>query len=700
MKQRKPRNFLKRLAVTVLAVVALLLLFVVAFVFNPLEGDLRDVRDLVPREVDFFLRKTDLERDFAGGDLELVHGRLPQPAFWSDLSGTRGWPEIERGPLLGGLRREHAAALQEAVDGLAELERQSGGFVDLARDLIGEEVVVAGYFEDRTGAAPRPLAQPWWCLYTRVSWRVRAAWGLANWAMIQDRARAGGVDMSTEGDLLVVKAPGLREPLYVARELDCLMVANSRHIVEQSRRLAAGVEGEEPFGQAAKYTDGVVKPLVRWVDDADPDHVNAFEYSLTTNTMDGFRRFAATWPDAQNRDSMNERVLASFLNLKGWNSLSGALMFEPGRLSLLGEVVLNSHMHSEFQTSFYRSEGQQREKWLDPFLRMVPDSACAAAALRMPVEEFLHAMLDALLPEERQLLDENLRKCRFMDQELANTRDLIDRMKVAFLPRSGFVFRRNLPDPEIPVAALSPVPQIAWVFWLRDGCAPIAEALVQMLQKHAAVFRFGPVYHLPLPGLPEPVTEFTNPAIPGTGEIATIVFHDFFVVSNSGPLVKDLLRTQYGHGASRSVLATAEYQRITRELPQSVNGFVWLRGHNLLPVLDDYREASVASNREPDPEWLTQQRGRAEEVVRREQFPQYQSKAAIPAHVLQGPFETAVRKYLKDLWENSSGGLSTADLPAIDQMRGVAQMIDHAFLELQLENNYIRFLGKLVLDLR
>ena len=72
----KSRKFWKRFAVVLVSLVVLLLLFIVAFIFNPLEGSLRDVRDVVPREVDFFLRKKSLVDDFKGGDgpLQLVSG--------------------------------------------------------------------------------------------------------------------------------------------------------------------------------------------------------------------------------------------------------------------------------------------------------------------------------------------------------------------------------------------------------------------------------------------------------------------------------------------------------------------------------------------------------------------------------------------------------------------------------------------------
>ncbi len=707
---RKPFRLWKLLATTLLVLSVLLLLFVAAFVWNPLEGDLRDIRDVVPREVDFYLRKKDLAADFKGpsGHLQFQAGQLPEPAFWADLANSAAWRELERGPMVRGLRRDYATPLQQAVDALAELQQSSNGFLDVARDLIGREVVVAGYFEDRSKQPPQPLQQPHWCIYARVGWRLRAAFGLLNWSMVRDRAKTQGAEIMQDGELLVVRTPQLPAPLYLARNLDCLMVANDKGLLQQSQRLAIGAEDEQPFGLAAQYTEGVVDPVARWVDVNRADAANNLEFSCATVAMDEFRRFAALWPDAKNRDSMNERVLASFLNLKGWNSVTGSLMFEPGRLSALGRIVLNSNLHTPFQASFYRAEKQQRDEWLTPFLRMVPDSACAAAALRMPAGEFLHAMYDALLQSEREVLDDSLRRCTFQGQQLSDARDLIEKLRIILLPRMGFVFRKNVPDTAknekgelyVPVTARSPVPQVAWVFWLRDLRDPSnhspADEVVEMLRKYASVFRFANVYHLPVDGLPEKVTEFANPQIPGTGEIAAIVFRDFLVVSNSGPLIKDILRTRYRFGSLRSIVDDDRFAQMERELPQALNGFIWLRGDRLLPVLDDYRAASEAQNQEIDPVWAVQQRPAAEDAVRKQQFAQYPSLASMPKDVLDGPFNEAVKAYLREQWGKASAGFSAQDLPAIDQLRGFAKLLDVGYLQVELENNYIRFQGKVL----
>jgi len=130
----------------------LLLLFVVAFVFNPLEGRLVDVRDIVPREVDFFVRKVALADDLA---------EFPEPRFWKDFAETSSWTELQSGPMVQSLRRQGVEkSLADARENLSRIRSDSSGFVDLVRDVLGEELLLAGFTEDRSGAAPQPLAQP------------------------------------------------------------------------------------------------------------------------------------------------------------------------------------------------------------------------------------------------------------------------------------------------------------------------------------------------------------------------------------------------------------------------------------------------------------------------------------------------------------------------------------------------------------
>ncbi len=706
-KPKSKRRLWRNLGMTAGVTTVLLLLFVVAFIFNPFEGSLPSLRDAVPRSVNFFVRKERLAGDF---------DPFPVPRPWPEIEDARGFADLKNGALGGSWKRAGVdRALQQLADTFARVRTDSNGLLDVMRDVIGDELIVAGYELDYSQAPPKPLAEPWWCLYTRINWRVKVAHALAGFGFVQGSLRDGGIDVIPDGADMVVKLQG-GAPLFVRRHLDLLMVANHKPLIELSQRLIDGDRDEEAIGRMPAYTDGALARIEEWAEDNRIDEPNVLEFVVEPNAFDGFRRFAAAWPDPQNRDSMNERVLASFLNLKGWLQVTGGVMFADGVLATTGQVGLNSKQHTPFQSSFYEKEEAPRDRWLDPFLRMVPESACAAAALSMPAGEFLHAMFEALEDGEKELINDGMRRATFQQKQLTDMRDLIERMRGAFLDRTGFVFRKNVLDMSrdkngelmVPVAARSPMPQVAWVFWLRQpGGAAIATELVSMLQTYYTTFGFRGVWHLKVPfgagQLPEPVTEFTRPSIPATGEIAMIVFSDFFVVSNSGPLIRDILLTRHrNQTGARSVRETPGFDEIERELPGSLSGLVWLHGDNLVSVFDDYIAFAETSGEQPDPEWMRQNRPAAEEQVRRSKFPRYQSIASMPKSMVEpgGEFDVAVAEQLREQWRRERSSFTADDRSQMQQLRAMAQMLKAGCVHLELQNNYIRFQARLIANLR
>ncbi|MFK7743123.1 MAG: hypothetical protein AB8H80_22605, partial [Planctomycetota bacterium] len=138
----KPRRIWRTLLISVLGLVVLLLLFVSAFIFNPFEGSLPELRDIVPRGVNFFVRKKALADDFVA---------FPEPKFWSSLQDTSGFGKVDSGPLGKSLRQQGLErALGQAEQAVAQIKRDSGGWVDVLGDMVGEELIFAGYNQEHS----------------------------------------------------------------------------------------------------------------------------------------------------------------------------------------------------------------------------------------------------------------------------------------------------------------------------------------------------------------------------------------------------------------------------------------------------------------------------------------------------------------------------------------------------------------------
>jgi hypothetical protein len=685
----RAKKLLKIGGITLLSAVVLLLLFVVAFVFNPFEGTLPNMRDVVPRNVDVFLRKERLAEDFA---------EFPEPLFWQELNESRGFRDVQRTPLY----RQWSAEVTRTARELRQMTDQLKDAWLLPEDLIGTEAIVAARLKSAQ------FADTTWCVYLRVSWKVRAAWGLAGYAFVQEQLRRNGLVLRSDGELYEVRQQEQPQALYAARYRDCLVVGNDRQIVTESYDLAKGpLAQQEGFGNSGFYQTGIKERVEEWQKLRNVDDANALEVFANTDAMLQRTTWDDHWPDENASQDMNQRVLARFVNLKGWKYLAGALVFEGDSLTALGRVDLNRNLHTPFQAGFFKAEQQPRATWLDPFLRMVPMNACAAAGMRMPAGDFLREMFRSLERADQSNIEDGLKRTG----QFTSFEDLVNKLEPALEPRTGFVFRKNAPDKDIPVADPTVVPQVAWVFWLKDAQRKLVEDFLNLMLKHHQVLGFTKAWQLPIKlsgqaaatignALGDVVYEFTNPQIPGTGEIAAIVFDRFLILGNSGPLISDLIRAR--HGATRSIGELNGFKEFSRELPGTVNGFVWLHGQAVEEMLREYDQELVQGGGEPDPEWMGEKRPGVELDV----FAQHRAEFA-PARVpkdVTGPakerFEELVRQRLREVWQREGSAVTAASRENVQQLLALVRQLSSAYLHVELDETSLRFGGRVKLRFR
>ena len=444
---------------------------------------------------------------------------------------------------------------------------------DPIRDVLGEDLIIAGNFSGRE------VGDAEWCTYARMSWRGRFGFGLLGYGFMQNQLRNGGLGVEAEGDNFKLTPQG-GQPLFLGAHLDCLMIASSSTLLERSLELAR-VGESDTFGGTSTYDEGIRRPILDWQEETG-SVANAVEIFVKPDSLFERTTFDDQWPKRNNDDSMNERVLASFLNLKTWRFLTGALLFEEQDLTFLGDIELNQNKHTPFQSRFFRVEKQARSNWLDPFLQMVPAEACAAAALRMPAGDFMREMFNALDPATQSLVNEALQKTGKFQSML----QLIEKLEVALYPRTGFVFRRKVADEtqgaSLKVAVPSPVPHVAWVFWLREKETKIVNDVLKEIKTYAKTLGFEGVYNLNLALGPggsgrDEAAELAHAQIEGTGSIAFANYSNYLILSNSGPFIRKLTQTYLGRSPGINSLEDFEFYeeqlgkpRQRRGLPERV----------------------------------------------------------------------------------------------------------------------------------
>lgn len=680
------RKFWKILGITVALLIVLVLLFVLAFIFNPFEASLPDMRELVPRDTDYFTRKVDLREDFA---------EFPEPLFWSGLAASRAFGELRQGPTVSALERD--LGIEAAVAAIRDVAQQvrsaSAGVADLLSDVLGSEAIIAGRIDGG------PSGSTGFCAYLRVSWKVRFAWGLLEWPSVREQLGANGLRIEQMPDGTMRLSPEGGQPLVLARWLDCLIVSNDEAFVAKSLELARGAVGSDSFGGSSDYRDGVESRLREWEEQVGVP-ANAIELYLRPDRLFEFTRWDDGWPDPRHPTDMNTRVLASFLNLNGWRFLTGSLIFERGSFTVLGRVDLNRNKHTGFQSQFFKTEAQDRKEWLEPFLTMVPETACAAAALRVPAGDFLQEMLLAIDEDLRRQMDQTIQQTGKFD----SVAHVIDAIRPALLPRTGFVFHRAM---EINSAATkeqdrietfdpSPSPHFAWVFWIDPRFRNKLDELYAFLTTYSSTLGFSKAYNLPVQGGAggDAARELANPNIPGTGEIALMLYGNFFVVSNSGPLIRKMVLARL---EGRNVLGLGEYATFEKEMAARMNGFVFLQGERLAEVADDHIAFTDSRGDRPDEHWMLTVRPSIDPVVLRDLFPSYRSPSAL-TRAERERFDAEVMKRMEQRWQTERTRFAAAGRAAQVEMRSLFRLLGAAFVETTLDPQWMAFKARVLLS--
>ncbi|MEE9126797.1 MAG: hypothetical protein V3U11_06625, partial [Planctomycetota bacterium] len=199
------KKLLKITGISVASVAIIIVLLVAAFVYNPFEGSLPAVKDVVPRNVDFCLRKADLLGDFEGRE----DGFPGIPAL-QELLDRPAWKKLMDGPLARSLRRQ---GLERGLaDARRTFQEMRSVYLHLVSDVIGEELLLAGRFVrpsfDRTSV----------CAYVSVSWWVRFAYGLLKYGFMQERLRQNGISLQQITDdppVYKVRMRGSTQDLFV-----------------------------------------------------------------------------------------------------------------------------------------------------------------------------------------------------------------------------------------------------------------------------------------------------------------------------------------------------------------------------------------------------------------------------------------------------------------------------------------------------
>jgi hypothetical protein len=643
------------------------------FVFSPTESDYEaDLATLVPRDVDFYLSKTNLRADFDDVPRLAIQDRLDKSSGWQTWVGSPEYAELDK-----------QLGLEAALAQTRQQIEQIG--IDPLDAFGGRDVALAGYFR-----GPE-LAQSDWVLLGRASWLGKLGVAALDYPGLVGLDRQGLVVEA--GDAFVtLSGQGLARPVHVRRIQDVVIAGTSRELVAKAGELHAR-GGQESFGLSANFNDHIAQ--ARRTASGDD-----LEYYVDWRTLADKMKIDGRWLDPQS-ENLGLALLARAFQVGMVRALAGTVGFDSGFvIDAHGE--LSSETMTPFQKALYRQRGRDSKDIVKDLARIARPDCHLVAHVEVDLGDFLTEIYSSFEPARRQLIDETLRSTGQYNGAAA----LIKELDTLFKGRVGVIVRDN----DYPVNAEKdpphndvPVPAITCVFW-TEGSSKTHErilALQHLVSDNQGRFGLqGPggsrgVFRHPLAGGFE-AWEFWSPFIDGTGHIAVARDADLYFISNSYAMVSELLNRSNPEARVERLSERPEFNSLVAEGLPASNAFVWFNPRTTSKTLRAFAQLQARAAIEERIDW-TLERAREEDRVIREQFPGQR----------RGQLDAATQKQVDDivspLLQLREQQILTEQAPALvaELTRQITylELCSAALLTLQLDPKYFDLMLTVVVPL-
>jgi len=672
----------KRRILKILLVASLVLVFTgyfafSTFLFQPFEGDYElDVSTLVPRNVDFFLAKAGLERDF---------GDFPELAVADALEASRGGSQLLASPEYASWRAE--LGIDEALAGLAQLESRAPVEIDPLELLGGRELAVAGYFRGPD------LATTDWAVYARGNWMAKLALALLR--------RPGLIGLESQGITAVVEDESvtlsggeLPRALHLARVQDVFVISTDPALTAAARELDAA-QAQDSFGVGSRYHDQIL------IEDRDDDELEVYvDYRALAEAF----QLSGRWPDGSS-EAFFPSFMAKLFQLGAVREAAGVLDMEGG-LQLDLNLQLSSELVTAEQKRLYRTRGFDQDRVLRDVARMVPQNSGLLLYLHGNVGELLRM---ALASSERALQD-NLDDLVRGVWEYPDTGPLIDDLDAAFHGRAAFVMRPN----DYPVRADDPPndgePVLAWALILWIDSLEQVIGVRQRVMNNPSYFALegrdgdSGVYSNVVGGGVD-IYEFWSLLVPGTGHIAVLTDEGqgVCVITNNHKMLTHLSQTSISDGSSaapepyrdvRPLSSRGEFTALLNSGLASSNLLLWLDPSRLTGSLRE--QALRWAQQEVVIDW-TVMRPQIDRRVLAENFPDWRYESLTPEQSQQ---LEALAAPERAAFEAEFRGQQVPAIQAEYERSFVyAEMVSVALLELGLDAKEIDLCARVLVPL-
>lgn len=523
------------------------------FLFSPFESDYPyDVASLVPRDVDVYISKAELARDFEP---------FPEPVFAANLLASKSGQALARTVLYRDLlqRIDVSDEVDEIRAQLAQLPLE----VELLDLFGGEDVVVGAYLTGGTFETAE------WVVAGRIDWKAKLGVALLGHPGLLGLDAQGITVEELEEGGLTLRGGQLTQPISLWRTGDVLVVSNQTKLVQRAQELEAN-RGQNSFLQSARYADQIqfkgragneLELFVDW-----PAFTRAAK--IPTNVPN------------PNSDEFVSAYFGKLLALHSVRELAGSIAFDRGvTLRLNGPI--SSEVLTTVQKRIHHRRGVPVER-VHEMARMAPLDTGLFAVLGGSIEDLLEQALLSIEPSARQLVDDAARSV----WGYPNATPLLSDVAAALGSRLALIVRNHdyPAKPGDPPNDGAKVPAWCLVFAVADQSK--VEGIQQKIVHNAGQFGFvgderGSVFTHPDAQTGVDVTEFWSPFVPGTGHLASLVMGGsgqggtYLLVGNHYQLVQDCLRHYYTRANTQDLASKVNFKTVLNAGLGAASLYLW-----------------------------------------------------------------------------------------------------------------------------
>ena len=581
----------------------LLLAFVGYFAFSsllfpPFEGKFKaGVAGLIPRNVDVYLARADLEAAFDEFPTLAVAEELKDNTALNAFLESTEWQKFN-----------DAKKITVSLENIRKQLDQLPLGIELLDIAAGEEVALAANF---TGQG---IDGTEWAVYARASRYGKLAASALKHAGLMGLDKRG-ITTSETGGIVSISGNRIEKTIHVTRILDVVVAGTSRKLVEEAIQLE-NARSEGSLLLAAPYADSIGS-----VSRNDKKRDIEVQYNL--------RKMRDQWGlNDPWLDPKSERFLPAFLGrmlpVAAVRRLLGVVDFDRGlKVNLSGEF--SSELMTADQERIYRSKEFDQGEVME-VASYVPEDATLFSYLRGPIATILNLVVASLEPAAAENLTDTVRALSY-----GSIAEFIQALDASLFDRVAFIARPNdWGDGDDTNAAGEYVgpphddtPVFAWamIAWMKDP-KKIEEIREQIAQKGAQVGIQGREagsggYFLKTISGGIKVREFWSPFIPGTGHIAVLIYGENLIISNRYAMIDDMITNKVRTDSNAPVLANLpQFQYAMIDSSPTANLLAWLNPRTAADLFISQAKGGARSKIENSIDYRSKRREEEAKVLR------------------------------------------------------------------------------------